>query len=595
MLTIIDPAVLPSRRFAEVQPYRFALATAALIAVWCVSAATAVAQPVPPPCGGINMLTQHTDPQRTGANTRETRLTAQTVAGGEFGKIWEYPVRGRIYAQPLVAGVDGTASGRACLVFVATSENLVLAFNADRSDTTPLWIYDAGSADVALAARVYLNDDGGKAGQDITPTIGIIGTPVIDLEHATMYLVAMTQTRDKDEFFHTLHAIDIRTGALKKKTLISGSIEGGGRFNSRRENQRAALALVGNRIYIPWAGFGDISPYDGLMMSYGTLEHPAKPLEKIDQFQVARFDPVVGRRHKQGGIWHSGGGPAVDDRGTFLYVVTGNGASSNDHAGEDFDSSTVKLDLGLRAVDYYTPSYQNFLNENDLDLSVSGPMIPEDQADANGRPVKLLLHGSKAGILYVLNRDNLGKFHEHSNNVIQELRVFPDADDLAHQMEPSHVHTTPVYWKSPAGPRVYVASDYNLGVRAFRFVHEKLDAVPAALNFFPRAPVSQLSLSSNGSARGTGILWLISSPAGTVATYPGILYAFDALSLDMLFSSETNPFDRLGDYPRFNAPTIVNGKVFVPTFSNKLVVYGLCSDVAPQFRSCRCTICLPGK
>ena len=309
-------------------------------------------------------------------------------------------------------------------------------------------------------------------------------------------------------------------------------------------------------------------------MAYMIVDSP-KPLEKVAQFQVASFDPLFGKRHKGGGIWQSGGGPAVDDT-NFLYVVTGNGDSDNAHAGQDFDSSTVKLDTNLHVVDYFTPSHQNFLNENDLDLSVAGPMIPDDQLNADGHVVKLLLHGSKAGFVYVLNRNNLGKFHEHENNIIQTLQVFPPADDLPHQMEPTHIHTTPIYWNGPDGARVYVASDYNLGVRAFRFDHEKLAPSPVAISYFPRAPISQMSLSSQGSTRGTGILWFISSPTGTVASYPGILYAFNAETLDMLYSSETNPFDRLGDYPRFNAPIVVAGKVYVPTFSNKLAVYGNC-------------------
>src|ERR1051325_8963949 len=138
-------------------------------------------------------------------------------------------------------------------------------------------------------------------------------------------------------------------------------------------------------------------------------------------------------------------------------------------------------------------------------------------------------------------------------------------------------------------PRVYAGSDYNLGIRSLAFDHEKLNPTPVATSFFPRAPISQMSLSSSGSTPGTGILWVISSPTGTVASYPGILYAFDAETLEMLYSSETNPFDRLGDYPRFNAPTIADGKVFVPTFTNKLVVYGLCSKNPRS--ACQCQVC----
>jgi hypothetical protein len=184
----------------------------------------------------------------------------------------------------------------------------------------------------------------------------------------------------------------------------------------------------------------------------------------------------------------------------------------------------------------------------------------------------------------------MGGFDEHSNNVVQQLQAFPPAGDLAHQLEPTHIHTTPIYWRSPTGPRVFVASDYNLGIRSFAFQHDKLYPEPVATSFFPRAPISQMSLSSSGSKPGTGILWFLSSPTGTTATYPGILYAFSAETLEMLYSSETNPYDRLGDYPRFNAPTIAGGKVFAPTFSNKLVVYGLCSTVGAE-SNCKCHLC----
>jgi outer membrane protein assembly factor BamB len=531
------------------------------------------------------VLTQHNNAQRTGANTGETVLNTTNVRTADFGKIWEYPVRGRIYAQPLFATimtVGKRISQVTRIAIVATAENMVYAFDADQSSPSPLWQFDAGPP--ALAARIYHD-----VGQNITPTIGIIGTPVIDLVHSTVYFVAMTQPDpERDDFAHTLHALDLRNGQPRGSRIITGTIDGGGDFNSRRQNQRAALALVNDRLYVSWASFGDQNPFDGLVMSYSTMDTP-KPLEKRHQFQVARFDPIVGERHKGGGIWHSGGGPAVDRERRFLYVVTGNGDSHNEHAGSDFDSSTVKLDLDLNPIDYFTPSNQDFLNDHDLDLSVAGPMIPDDQPDKDGRLVSLLVHGSKAGYLYVLNRDGLGRFHDDHDHVLQAVRVFPDGNNLGAQLEPSHIHTTPVYWRSPDGPRVYAGSDYNLGIRALAFDHEKLNPTPVATSFFPRAPISQMSLSSSGSTPGTGILWVISSPTGTVASYPGILYAFDAETLEMLYSSETNPFDRLGDYPRFNAPTIADGKVFVPTFTNKLVVYGLCSKNPRS--ACQCQVC----
>lgn len=242
-------------------------------------------------------------------------------------------------------------------------------------------------------------------------------------------------------------------------------------------------------------------------MSYGIVDSPA-PLRKIDQFQVARFDPLLGPRHKSGGIWHSGGGPAVDERGQFLYVVTGNGASSNAHAGVDFDSSDVKLDLGLHVVDYYTPSFQNFLNENDLDLSVAGPMIPREWRDSNRNVVRRILHGSKQGIIYNLNRDNMGKFHEH-DNPIQQVTVFDEPNPGA-TMQKRHIHSTPVFWETETDRRVYVASDWGLGIRAYKFNDDGLlnpTPILSTARNQPRYAITQFSLSANGSTN--GVLWAV--------------------------------------------------------------------------------------
>ena len=284
------------------------------IATLVVATPDAIGQPT---CADVIVTTHHLNSQRTGANTGELSLDHTKLKSGNFGKLWEYPVRGAIYAQPLLAPVTvDPARGRVCAVFVATAENFVYAFDANSADPTPLWVYDAGSDNVALGGRVYLTDDGTSVGQGISPTIGIIGTPVIDLPHFTMYFVAMTQDSDT-RFTHTLHAIDIQTGVLRQKTAITGDIIGGGRFNSQRENQRAALALAKATIYIAWASFGDIAPFDGLVMRYALVDSPT-PLEKLQQFQVASFDPLVGKRHKGGGIWQSGGGPAVDPEENFL-------------------------------------------------------------------------------------------------------------------------------------------------------------------------------------------------------------------------------------------------------------------------------------
>ena len=102
-----------------------------------------------------NVLTQHNDPQRTGTNRLETQLTVANVQSPDFGNLWDYRVLGRIYAQPLYVTLPRHSEfGRAVpplhMIVVATAENIVTAFDADSSNATPLWIFNAGPS--ALAA-----------------------------------------------------------------------------------------------------------------------------------------------------------------------------------------------------------------------------------------------------------------------------------------------------------------------------------------------------------------------------------------------------------------------------------------------------------
>ena len=370
----------------------------------------------------VQVLTHHNNPQRTGANLSENILNPENVGTSAFQLLGSYAVKGNVLAQPLyVSGLDVPGLGARNVLFIATADNMLYAFDADAPGSQELWSFNAGPPADAVALTATFS-----------PHVGITGTPVIDDDHTTIYFVAMTQL-DRNQYVHTLHAVNLRTPIhgtpVDRKVIISGNFSGrllGGNFNSGNELQRAALALIGDSVYIAWSSFDDNRIYDGIVTSYDTAS-----LRERGLFQVNRFDPVAGHRHAAGGIWHSGGGPAIDPQG-FFYVVTGNGKKTNGDAldaadvgiGKDLDSSDVKLNSELNAVDYFTPSFKEMLNCRDLDLSVSGPMIPPDWRDRNGALITRLLHGSKQGILYNLNRENLGKFHSDDNSAVQQVPVF---------------------------------------------------------------------------------------------------------------------------------------------------------------------------
>src|SRR5260221_10921581 len=79
-----------------------------------------------------NWLTFHYNNARDGANTNEIVLAPANVNTNQFSKLFTYAVDGEVYAEPLyVSNVAVLAQGTHNVVFVATENNSVYAFDAD--------------------------------------------------------------------------------------------------------------------------------------------------------------------------------------------------------------------------------------------------------------------------------------------------------------------------------------------------------------------------------------------------------------------------------------------------------------------------------
>jgi len=540
---------------------KIALAAALGLALPGAAGAEGSAPPPPPPAppsvpAPLNLLTQHNDNARTGANLRETILNTSNVNVKTFGKLWTRDVDGYLYAQPLyVQNLRIPGKGLHNVIFLATAHNSVYAFDADDPKAAdPLWKINLGPS--VPAAEVYTT-----RWTDMRVEIGITSTPVIDLTNKAIYVEA--KTKEGGTYVQRLHALDIATGKERAgspvviKASVAGTGEGSanGRvvFNPVKHLQRASLLLAGGVVYLGFGSHADDPPFHGWILGYD-----AKTLGRVCIFNVTP-------NGTEGSVWQAGMGLAADAAGN-IYAMTGNGTFDADTGGTDYGNSLLKLrpkSGTLAVVDYFTPYNQAQLNIHDTDLGASGPLLVPGTT--------LVMGGGKNGWLYLTHRDNLGKFHQGADSQITQT----------FQMTPGNIHGAPVYWNGPGGPMVYIWPEYD-HLKAMKFDGGKLIEAPASQSevVVPDGmPGGFLSVSADGGKAGTGIVWS-STPFDANAnweTVPGIVRAYDASDLShLLWDSRQNAGrDDVGMFAKFCPPTVVNGKVYLSTFSNQLQVYGL--------------------
>ena len=483
----------------------------------------------------VDVLTQHNNLERTGANLDEKILTPSNVNVKKFGMLFKRVVDDQVYSQPLLVTNVQIGGGTHDVVYITTVNDSVYAFDAnDVRASTPLWHVNFGTPANA--------NDGNFGCTDINGNMGIIGSPVIDKASGTLYVVALTRLRDR--FVQRLHALDLTSGTdLPESPVTIEALE----FDALMQNQRPALALANGKVYVGYASHCDKNPYHGFLISYD-----AKTLRQADVFNTT---PTA----MQGSIWQSGQAPAVDVQGN-LYVVTGNGSWNGK---ENFGESFLKLSPELKLLDWFTPTNHEWLDSTDNDLNSSGAMLVPDSHD--------VIDGGKEGVLYIVNADQMG--HLGDEHAIQHFRFTS-----------SHLHSI-VYWKSAKSGSMLYTWGQRDHLRAYHFEGDTLNPVPISMR--PEAnhghPGAMLSLSANGNE--DGILWAAIHATGDSwhESRPGILHAYEANNImhELWNSLEAAQRDDCGNYSKMAPPTIANGKVYLPSFGTKntgtgqLCAYGL--------------------
>ncbi len=501
--------------------------------------------------GQVNILSNHYDNARTGANLSETSLNVTNVDASQFGKLYSYTVDGAVYAQPLyVSGVtiNGVPHN---VLFVATMNDKVYAFDAD-SNSPPLWSRDFTNPPSVTA--VPITDIVG-ANLNIVGNVGVESTPVIDASAGTIYLLA--RTKESGAYVQRLHALDITTGLERTSSpvviqatasgLAPDSSAGIVTFNPKMENQRAGLAITNGVVLVGWASHEDLTPYHGWLMGYDQ--------NTLQQVGVFCLTPD----YYFGGIWQSGRAPAIDSAGN-VYIQSGNAEWDGTR---NFGDSIMKFSVnasGISLTDYFTPNDWLLLYNNDTDLGSTGVMLVPN--------TNLLVGGGKESVLYVVNTNNLGHQAIGNTQIVQSILV-----------NRGEMKGGTAFWTSATvGPLLYSWAQSDV-LKSYLFNGTTFGATPytQGSQISPGSPGGALAVSANGNTSGSGVVWasLATSVDGDHGVVPGVMRAYNAENLQELWNTELNPTrDRLGSLMKFVPPVVANGKVFIPNQDGAVLVYG---------------------
>ncbi|PYU45176.1 MAG: pyrrolo-quinoline quinone [Acidobacteria bacterium] len=500
----------------------------------------------------VDVITYHYDNGRSGQNLNETTLTLANVNSTQFGKKGEFTVDGKVDAQPLYLSQVTIGAQKKNVLYVATEHGSVYAFDADSiSGTTSTFLWKT----TTLGSGETTSDNRG-CGQ-VSPEIGITATPVIDRARNAIYVVAMSKDVS-GSYFQRLHALDLSTGAelfSGPQTITAtypgtGDNSSGGNvvFDPKQYKERPGLLQINGTIYTTWSSHCDIRPYTSWVMAFNA--------DTLAPTSVLNLVP----NGSEGGIWMAGTAPAADAAGNVFFIMgngdfdttlNASGFPANGNCGNCF----VKLSTsgGLKLADYFTPHNTVAESNADLDFGSGGGILLMDLTDSGGTTRHLSVGAGKDALIYVVDRDAMGKFNASTDQIYQEI-------------------------SGQLGGSVFSMPAFFNGTVYYGAVGDALKAFPVASAKLASAPLSQSthqfgypgttpSVSANGSAN--GIVWAIENSGA-------ILFAYDAADLTKeLYDSNQAAGNR--DHfsgNKFITPVVVNGKVYVGT-PTSVAVFGL--------------------
>jgi hypothetical protein len=501
-------------------------------------------------------ITNSSDDLRTGWYRHESAITPGLISSGTFGQEWSADVDGQVYAQPLLD--DGT-------LLVATEQNKV--YGLDPATGAQQWSTSLGTP---------WNPEDIHCG-DLSPSIGITGTPVIDQTTQVAYMTHKTYASGNSGAARWyMDAIEMATGHEKAgfPVELSGNAQNdpGQDFFAKDELQRPGLLLMGGVVYAAFGSDCDVEPFQGWV--FGVSESGAVK---------ARWTSETNGNGN--GIWQSGAGLTSDGPGTIL-ISTGNGSTPPvptpgskppGTLGEAIVRLRVQGDGTLQATDFFAPYDAETLAAWDADFASGGVTgLPNAYFGTSAIP-HLAVAVGKDGYVYLLNRDNLGGIGEGpggSDAVVQRLGPY------------GGVWSRPGVWPGEGG-WVYIPTASNGetaggssgNLRVYRYRNSEAGTPTLALEgtsaepfgFSSGAPV----ITSDETESGSALVWLEWSPNGTGVGAQ--LRAYNPVPV------HGEPILRwsapIGAASKFATPGVGGGRLYVGTRDGHVLAFG--SPVTP--------------
>lgn len=492
-----------------------------------------------------SVSTYHNDTLRTGWNASETALTVASVGGGGFHLQKTTALDSQVDSQPLVVPNQVVGNlGAHTVVYVATGGNTLYAI--DGISGSVLTYRNFGSPVPQSALPGQCNNNG--------PSVGITSTPVINAKNGSLYLIADTYENGQAVF--RVHAVSLSTLQDTIPPVVvnaSAQLSDGTsyKFNANVSRQRAALLLSGTTLYAAFSSYCDQAQAvtRGWLLGWNTAN--LAPIAHNDL-----IDAVPGSKSNYflNSIWMSGYGPSTASANNSVYVVTSN-SDANTFGANNPDESVLKLASDLSGTQSaFTDPNRATLDNQDADLGSGGAMLSPVEPGLNP---KLLFAAGKTGTMYMFDRS--------TGAGLNLLNSYPIGGCWC----------GPSYFTGADGVGRIVTSG---GSQAIVWRLNTSGSAAASLTRQSSTPITTgqeggffTSISSNGTAAGSAIIWAVGRPTQAPGTLP--LYAIDPASGKIIYSAVAGNWIS-GNSNANTVPTVANGHVYVASYK-ELAIFGL--------------------